>query len=221
MRNLNARIVVSVLTFVVALGGALVVLSMRDGDGDGASGTGSGSKDRGGAATSAIWAVGDHWTVKVRQDAGAITPDGDHSVALIPFQFDVTGAPKAAGDTWKVHVAQDGAEGPFAKGWRLEYSEKGGQMRLLRVAVGDEPPLEAELASIVLGPQFPYEVSYRAHPKNATIDAARLVKRAALPPTAQPGGGKDHTGATPPATAPPLPGAGAATPGAAPAAGRG
>jgi hypothetical protein len=139
------------------------------------------------------------------RNAGAISPGGETSVAAIPFRFEVATAPKSAGDSWLVKVAQDGAEGPFAAGWKLQYRERDGKMVLYRVAVGSEPALEAELASIVLGPQFPYEVSYSKPPKSATVNADDLMDRSQLPPGALPDGAPNApTGATPPAQAPKL-----------------
>lgn len=161
-----------------------------------------------------IWSVGDTWTVVVRQDAGAITPDGTKSISKVPFRFEVVSAPKNAKGAWKIHIAQDGAEGPFAKGWFLEYVTKDQKMTLHRVSVGDEPPLDATLATIVLGAQFPYEVQYdAAPPKNVTIDASKLLDRAELPPDNLPPSSsagartKPPTQATQPAdSAPPIPG---------------
>jgi hypothetical protein len=147
-----------------------------------------------------IFTKGDRWTVKVSQDAGAISPDGARSIAEIPFRFVVAEAPKTKHGAWLVRVRQDGAEGPFANGWRLEYVEQGDKMVLKRVAVGNERFLEAELASIVLGPQFPYEPSYSAPPKSHTLTADKLLDRSQLPPGSLPDGGT--AGATPPAAAP-------------------
>ena len=199
MRTNPLQIAVIGIVFVVALAGALVLMQQSSSD-SGPSSKASSSP----AAKSDIWAVGDTWTVNVRQDAGEITPDGDTSVATIPFRFKVTDAPKGAKGAWTVHVAQDGAEGPFAKGWDLQYVAKGKSMELYRVSVGDEPPLEAELASIVLGPQFPYEVTYTAPPKTKSLDASKLLDRSMLPPSSLPGGGDATPGATPPAQAPKL-----------------
>lgn len=201
MRTTPARITFAIVVFAAALGGALLLLrgSESPATGGGAAGKAGGGKQPA-AATTDVWKVGDTWTVTVRQDAGAITPDGGTSVAEIPYRFKVTKAPTDPAGTWLVEVRQDGAEGPFAAGWRLHYAADGDGLVLTRVAVGQEPPLEAELATIVLGPQFPYEVRYGAPPKDTTIDADRLLDRSELPPTAQPGGGT--AGAAPPAEAP-------------------
>lgn len=203
MRRSPNRLVLIVIVFIAALGGALLVLQSRPGDDS------TPAKDDSAAASSDIWKVGDTWTVKVRQDAGAITPGGESSIASIPFRFQVTDAPKGDDRSWVVQVKQDGAEGPFAAGWRLEYRPKGDKLVLHRVAVGTEPPLEAALAGIVLGPQFPYETSYSAPPKDSTIDAKRLLARSSLPPTALPGSDDAASGATPPAEAPKLDAGGA------------
>ena len=205
MRSTPARITLLVIVFVAALGGALLLLQQRD-----ASDGPTGAKD--GATTSAasrIWKVGTSWTIKVRQDAGAITPDGATSIATIPFLFEVETAPADAKGSWVVRVTQEGAEGPYAAGWSLQYREQDGSMVLHRVAVGSQPPLEAELASIVLGPQFPYEPSYDAPPKSRTIDAAALLERSTLPPGSLPTSGDAGPGVAPPPRAP-RPGSGGA-----------
>lgn len=212
MRSSTIRLVSILLVFAAALVGGIVVLRGSD-DGAG-NGNASGSK----GATSEIWKVGDAWTVEVAQDGGAIAPDGDTSVAKIPFRFKVTDAPAAASEPWVVQVEQDGAEGPFAAGWRLYYVERDGVMELSKVAMGgaQDKPLEAELATIVLGSQFPYEVRYETAPKDATVTAAELIERSALPPSsAVPGsGGKGGPKGAP--TAPPIDQA--VAPGTAPAA---
>jgi hypothetical protein len=202
MRITPARIILMVLVFIAALGGALMLMRSSE---PASGGSGNGAKDDGNAsapaaATSDVWKVGDSWTVKVRQDAGAITPDGETNIAEVPYRFQVKEAPKSADGTWLVHVDLDGAEGPVAKGWNLQYADEDGTMVLKLVAVGSEPPLEAELASIVLGQQFPYEVSYTAPPKAKTLDADKLLDRSQLPPGALPSGGT--SGAAPPAMAP-------------------
>lgn len=206
MRITPGRIILMVLVFAAALGGALLLMRSSEPAGSGADrGGSSGERDAPSpvAATSDVWKVGDKWTVLVRQDAGAITPDGDSNVAEVPFRFQVMKAPAAADGadgTWLVHVDLDGAEGPVAKGWNLQYADQDGAMVLKLVSVGDEPALEAELASIVLGQQFPYEVRYTAPPKAKTIDAAKLLNRSQLPPGELPRGGT--SGAAPPAQAP-------------------
>ena len=207
MRTTSMKLTIAVAVFALALGGGLLLLhSSSSDDGSGSSGgssksSGSGGDGSAGAATSDIWKVGDAWTVKVRQDAGAITPDGDKSIAVVPYRFTVKSAPDSADGTWDVHVTQDGAEGPFAKGWHLLYkADADGAMVLKLVATGDEPPLEAELASIALGQQFPYEVRYTAPPKDTTLDGQKLLARSQLPPGQLPQGGE--SGAAPPAEAP-------------------
>jgi hypothetical protein len=114
-----------------------------------------------------------------------------------------------------VHVAQDGAQGPFAKGWNLYYAaDKAGTMQLAKLSVGDEQPAPADAATIVLGAQFPYETSYATTPVTKSLDAAKLLDRAALPPTSMPDGNDSITsGATPPSDAPSV-GAGEVPPGA-------
>jgi len=204
-----ARIAFSVVVFAVALVGALVLIRNSQPDEPERRQELAG-RDKPAAITSDIWAVGDTWTVKVRQDSGSITPDGTSNVAAVPFEFEVTEAPTKADGPWRVRVTQEGAEGPFAKGWRLEYvAGKDGALVLHRVALGDEPALEAELASIVLGPQFPYEVRYTAPPKDQTLDASALLERSTLPPSSLPGEGTN--GAAPPAEAPKLDDGGAPT----------
>jgi hypothetical protein len=214
MHARTARPVIAIAIFAVALGGGLLVLQSR---GDDTGSGGSAPVAATDAAASEIWAVGDEWTVKVRQDAGSITPGGEKSIAEIPYRFEVVTAPEGADGAWVVKVFQDGAEGPFAEGWTLQYVARDGKLQLHRVALGTDVPLEAELASIVLGPQFPYEVSYSAPPKDATIDAERLLDRAALPPTSVPGSDAPPSGdVAPPAEAPALSPGGAPS-GAAPA----
>jgi hypothetical protein len=207
MRSPAAKVLVAVVAFALALGGGLLLMKHSSSSSSSSPSSSSGGKgDDGGGdaavATSRVWEVGDTWTVKVRQDSGAVTPDGDRSVAAIPFRFEVVEAPGAdeADGAWRVHVAQDGAEGPFAKGWNLWYVAKDDAMTLSRVSMGDEKPLEAELASIVLGPQFPYEVRYAKPPKDYAVDAEKLLERSQLPPSQLPSGGT--AGAAPPATAP-------------------
>jgi hypothetical protein len=208
MRTLHLRIALVVVVFALALGGGLLFLSKSDGGSS--SGGGHGKVD----ATSDVWKVGTHWTVDVRQDSASITPDAGRSVAMIPFHFSVVSAPNASRATWKVHVAQDGAQGPFAKGWNLYYVDKGATMQLSKVSVGDEQPAPADAATIVLGAQFPYETTYASRPTNKSLDAAKLLDRATLPPTSMPDGNDSITsGATPPANAPSV-GAGQVPPGA-------
>jgi hypothetical protein len=208
MRTSTARLALVVIVFVAALAGALLMLQSRSSD--------SGSKGSNGSnstATSDIWKVGDDWVVKVKQNAGAISPGGETNVAAIPFHFRVAEAPEGEDGGWLVRVRQDGAEGPFAAGWRLEYVEQDGKMILKRVAVGAEPWLEAEIASIALGVQFPYEPSYSAPPKDSTISAEKLLDRSELPPGALPDGAPTApSGATPPAEAPKLSAGGAPDP---------
>ncbi len=175
MRPSTLRLVSAAFVFVAALAGALLLMRTAD---DGSSRS-SGSS----AAASEIWKVGDTWTVNVGQDAGAITPDGDTNVARIPFHFKVTDAPKGASGTWKVKVTQEGAEGPFAAGWRLHYAEQGDALVLKQVAMGTDKPLEAEVAAIVLGSQFPYEVRYTKAPKDHAVAASDLIERSSLPPS--------------------------------------
>ena len=198
----SIRLLAGVVVFVLALTAALLLLSRGSSESlSTVSSRDGGSK----AATSEIWKVGDAWTVKVNQDAGAISPGGERNVAAIPFRFEVAKAPKDASDTWLVKVSQDGAEGPAAAGWKLQYREADGNMHLYRVAVGSEPALEAELASIVLGMQFPYEVSYSKPPTDKTVNADDLMDRAQLPPGDLPDGAPSApSGATPPAEAPKL-----------------
>lgn len=207
-----ARIAVSVVVFAVALVGALLL--MRSSDPSTGPAPKSATKEPARAVIpSDVWKVGDTWTVKVRQDSGSISPDGESNVAAIPFEFEVTDGPTTAGEPWLVTVTQEGAEGPFANGWRLQYVERDGALVLTKVAVGEEDPLEAELASIVLGPQFPYEVRYAKPPKDMTLEASKLLERSQLPPSALPGGGTN--GEAPPAEAP-VPGGGAPEPAPAP-----
>lgn len=196
MRSTPAKVLVAVAAFALALGGGLLLMKNSSSSTPGEDGPTS----EGAPVASDVWAKGDTWTVNVRQDAGAITPEGDRSVAAVPFRFEVVEAPRGTAGAWKVHVVQDGAEGPFAKGWNLWYVEKDDAMTLSRVSVGDEKPLEAELATIVLGPQFPYEVSYGAPPKDRTVNADALLKRSQLPPSELPSGGT--AGKAPPAIAP-------------------
>ncbi len=201
MRSSTLRLVSIAIVFVAAIIGGLVV--MRSGDGGSSNGNSAGGK----GAASDIWQVGDSWTVQVKQDGGAISPDGDKSVAKIPFRFKVVKAPTGATKEWTVKVTQDGAEGPFAAGWRLYYAPRDGEMVLTKVATGaaTDKPLEAELATIVLGSQFPYEVTYSAPPKDATITAADLIERSSLPPTSTVPGADGSTGGPKGApTAPPI-----------------
>ena len=210
MRTSTARLALVIAIFVVAMAGGLLLMQQsRSSGSDGGSKQASAGEK---TATSDVWKVGDNWTVNVNQDAGAVTPGGETSVASIPFRFRVDEAPTGE-DGWIVKVTQDGAEGPFAGGWRLEYVERGETMRLNRVAAGMEPWLEAELASIVLGPQFPYEVSYSAPPRDSTVNADALLDRSELPPGALPNGDPAvPDGVAPPAEAPKV------SPGGAPAA---
>lgn len=208
MHTWHFRIVLTVLVFAVAAGGGVLLMSQSSGSTKNGSGGGSGSD----VVRSDIWSVGDSWTVKVEQDSASISPDSTRSVALIPYRFTVESAPKKAGGSWTIHVTQDGAEGPFVDGWRLTYYEKAGAMYLETVAAGKQKPIEATVASIVLGSNFPYETEYSAAPKDVTVSGASLAKRAAQPPTVgamdtpATGAGSTATesGATPPANAPVL-----------------
>ncbi len=213
MRTSTFRLFGIAIVFFAALAAALLVLR-----GDGGSKTGS-SGSGGAAAAGDVWKVGDEWVVKVKQDGGAIAPGGAKNVAEIPFRFAVTDAPTGTDGTWTVQVRQDGAEGPFAEGWRLFYAERDDALVLTKVAMGRQDPLEAELATIVLGSQFPYEVRYTAPPKDRTVTASDLIERSTLPPTTKvPGGPGTGDGSKAP-TAPPI--EDAVAPGAAPAAPKG
>jgi hypothetical protein len=200
MRSNSLRLASIVLVFAIAVIVALVVMRKSD---DGSS-NGNSSGGKGGASD--IWKVGDSWTVQVKQDGGAVAPDGDTNVAKIPFRFKVTDAPAATGEAWTVKVLQDGAEGPFAAGWRLYYVERDGAMVLSKVATGaaTDKPLEAELATIVLGSQFPYELRYEQAPKDSTITAADLIERSSLPPTSTVPGADGTGGPKGAPTAPPI-----------------
>jgi hypothetical protein len=203
--------------FLLAASATILFIS-RSGDGGGSSSTSS---------KSAIWSVGDTWTVKVKQDSASISPDTKQSTALIPFRFEVMAAPKHAKGEWLVRVHQDGAAGPFRDGWRLAYTEKDSgkcAMELTHVGSGDQRMIEATVASIVLGSNFPYETCYSSAPKSSTVTGTELAKRAALPPlpanvdkTMIAPSGNTETGATPPKDAPVLK-AGEVPPGAPPAA---
>lgn len=201
MQRSPRTVVIAVAAFALALGGGIALLQNSSPTSvKGGSGKGAGN----GSPSNSIWQPGTAWTVSVRQDSGAITPDGAKSVAAVPFRFRVTDPPVSSAGEWKVHVTQDGAEGPFAGGWDLYYREADGAMVLHRVAVGAEKPLEAELAAIVLGPQFPYEVRYEAAPKDFTVDAEKLLDRSLTPPSSLPTDAGGAAGATPPAQAPKL-----------------
>ena len=186
--------------FLLAASATILFMS-RSSDGSGSSS----------AHSSDIWSVGDTWTVKVKQDSASISPDTKKSAALIPFRFEVTAAPKKSGGEWLVRVKQDGAQGPFADGWRLAYTEKDGAMVLTHVGSGKQRMIEATVASIVLGSNFPYEVTYRTAPKDRTVTGTELAKRASLPPlpknvdkTMIAPSGSTETGAQPPKDAPVL-----------------
>ncbi|MCW2920785.1 MAG: hypothetical protein JWL76_659 [Thermoleophilia bacterium] len=213
MRSNPLRLVILVVVIVVALAGVLMLFKQSSPDNSGSNGGGT----RGSASD--IWKVGDRWTAQVRQDGGAISPDAAKSVTKVPFRFEVTKAPSASNDAWTIKVTQDGAEGPFAAGWRLYYVETDGEMVLSKVATGaaTDKPLEAELATIVLGSQFPYEVRYAAPPKDASITAADLIERSSLPPTSSVPGSDAKDGPKGAPTAPPIdqaiaPGTAPATP---------
>jgi hypothetical protein len=197
MRSSSIRLVLAMVVFVAAVGGGLLFLRGSD---EGSSSGGSGSN----AGSSEIWQVGDEWTVQVKQDAGAISPDGDANVAKIPFTFSVLKSPAKADGEWIVKVVQEGAEGPFAAGWKLHYVAQDGDMVLKRVAIGADTPLEAELATIVLGSQFPYEVTYSAPPKDRTVTATELIERSSLPPTTKVPGADANGGPKGAPTAPPI-----------------
>lgn len=164
--------------------------------------------------TSKIWAVGDKWTVKVKQDSASVSPDTKKSEMLIPYHFKVESAPEKAGGEWIIRVKQEGASGPFSEGWRLAYVEKSGKLVLSRVAAADQKLIEATVASIVLGANFPYETEYNAAPKNAVVDGKVLAKRTAAEPLASEeidkalGSGKkgetESSGMRPPVDAPVL-----------------
>ncbi|MCW2960935.1 MAG: hypothetical protein JWM25_1414 [Thermoleophilia bacterium] len=207
--NSTLRTSIAVLAFAVAAIGALLLMRMSE----------PAAKDDqprdSVAATSDIWKVGDTWVVNVSQDSGTITPDAVRSIATVPYSFRVAEAP-AAGDkdgAWKVTVTQEGAEGPFAEGWTLQYQERDGAMQLWRVAQGKLKPMEAELATIVLGMGFPYETKLTKLPApEATVSSAKLQARSALPPATSVPTSK-NSGAAPPTDAPNVP-AGALPPGA-------
>jgi len=198
MSSTTSRVIAIVVVFLAALTGALLLLNQSKDDAASGDGGGSGSM-----AASDIWDVGDAWTVQVSQDAGAVSPDGDENNAKIPFRFEVTDAPSGADGEWIVRVEQDGAEGPFKDGWRLHYTERDDALVLTQVAMADQKPLEAELAAIVLGSQFPYEVRYTAPPKDSTITATDLIERSSMPPAAAVPGSDAPGGGDMP-TAPPI-----------------
>lgn len=201
MRTSRTTTLIAVLAFAAAAIGALVLLDR----GNGTDTRKAAPKQSGHTATSDIWKLDDTWTVKVRQDAGSITPDGDRSIAVIAYRFRVVDAPSTQDGTWVVRITQDGAEGPFADGWRLLYrADDSGTMQLWKVATGKERAIEAEVASIVLG-SVPYETSYKAPPKDLTLEGAALRARTTLPPTALPAGGPKDPSTKPPTDAPNIP----------------
>lgn len=202
----TSRILLVLVVLVAAAAGTFAVLQKGSSGGSGEPGS-----DRGGSG-SEIWSVGDRWTVKVRQDSASISPDTKTSEALVPYRFEVVSEPKSSSGEWVVRVEQDGAEGPFADGWRLTYVERGDEMVLTRVGAGEQRLIEATVADIVLGSNFPYETSYDAAPKDKTLDSAELAKRASTPPALPKGklsvttGGssEESSGAMPPKDAPVL-----------------
>lgn len=209
MRSSSLRLALIVVIFLAALVGGLLL--MRESAPEGSKSADSPDPIPAGE----IWQVGDEWTVQVKQDAGAVAPDSTKNVAKIPFTFTVLRAPDEKDEPWVVKVVQEGAEGPFAAGWRLHYKERESALVLTHVAIGSDTPLEAELAAIVLGSQFPYEVRYTAPPKDSTVTAEDLIERASLPPAAVPGSDGD-AGPKGAPTAPPI--EDAVAPGTAPAA---
>ena len=207
------RIAVAVFVFALAVAGGLILFSKSSPDSTSKSASGGGA-----VAKSAIWAQGDTWTVLVAQDGAAVSPETKRSVANVAFRFRVERAPKTAKGEWGVFVSQDGAEGPYADGWHLTYTEDAkGFMNLTYVAQGKQKRVEASVASIVLGIGFPYQVQYRTAPKPETrVAQSKLYAQSTLPPSSLPTGGGE-SGATPPTNAPSV-GAGQLPPGVPPSA---
>jgi len=137
-----------------------------------------------------VWEKGTAWKVDVTQDAGKVTPGGDGDMVELTYRFRVAGGAGSKERPWRVHVTQEGAEGPFAAGWDLFYVDDPKGVRLSQVAFGEQEPVEPKLASIVLGLGFPLEARYTAPPKDANVDGAKLLDDAsgapegALPPAA-------------------------------------
>jgi len=214
MHSSRTRIIAGIAIFAVALGATLLVASNRGGAASKDSSPaakGAGQRD-GGTPIAPLsiggWDVkiGDTWAVNVTQDAGGITPDGASKLVKIPYRFEVTGVPGPESDIVSMHVAQDGAEGPFANGWNLQYQVKGATLVLSTVAMGEDKALEAELAAIVLGQDFPYEVAYTKRPAPTTTYAQdKLIARSALPPQQALPKGDGSNGAVPPSGAPSVP----------------
>jgi hypothetical protein len=203
------RIAVSVFIFVLAIAGALMVLSHSTSDSSAKSGSGNAG---GTSIGSKVWKRGTAWTVSVAQDGATVSPDSTRSVSNVAYRFRVEGAPKTAGGEWKVFASQDGAEGQFADGWHLGYvADAKGCMTLAHVSQGKAREMDADVASIVLGVGFPYQVTYCSTPaKSATVPQSKLLSQSALPPSLPSGGG--DSGVTPPGNAPSV-GAGELPPG--------
>ena len=202
MRTSRTTALIAVLAFAAAAIGALVLLDRGNGtDTRKAAPKQSAARPR--RATS-----GSSTTPGPSRSArtpGSITPDGDtqHRGDRVPLPGRRCTEPQDG--TWVVRVTQDGAEGPFADGWRLLYrADDSGTMQLWKVATGKERAIEAEVASIVLG-SVPYETSYKAPPKDLTLEGAALRARTTLPPTALPAGGPKDPSTKPPTDAPNIP----------------
>lgn len=180
-RSLRIRIAIAIASALVAAFAVTIFMSSRE--------TASTRSD------TPIWEAGDRWTVTVRQDGGSVAPGGEGTIANVKYRFAIDSAPKTDAGAWVVKVTQEGAEGPFRQGWKLDYRERGDGMHLVRATVGAQKAVPANLATVVLGLGFPLTARYDAPPRDETVDADELAERTVAPPS-----GQEISGSTPPSS---------------------
>ena len=171
-----------------------------------------------GSTAHTIWKVGDAWKVTVRQDSAVADPTGKHQAYDQVYRFTVSKGPSGGGTTWQVTARMVGAEGPFARGFRLYYAERGAALVLTQAGLIGTNPVPASAAPAVLGQSFPLEKRITKRPTDRRIVASKggAATHEGLPPTSgadsgaagttEQGGpvpGDAPTGSDAPPTAPP------------------
>lgn len=164
---------------------------------------GGGGNDRGGTSDSVL-TKGLKWTVTVQQDSSGIVADaGDASTYDTKYDFHVTKAPTGAKGSWTVVAKQQGAQGPFAQGYQLHYSQgPGTAVTLESVSLAGKGKVPADQAMGVLGAQFPLETKITKRPTSRTVKTTADQGGSPGLPPALPSGqiGGSTGGGAPPAT---------------------
>ncbi len=130
-----------------------------------------GGRNDSAGVSSTILVKGDTWVDRLKTTTGSVAAEKKDAHAItIVYRSQVEKIPTTAQGDWVIRVRQDGAEGPFAAGWRLYYrgSDKKG-FELRAVAPVGRDPMDAKNASVILGEDFPLRTTITSRPKSRTI----------------------------------------------------